>query len=272
MRGVPRLGPTLLSLALAGVITLAAYADPVLLAAAVVLVQVLVAAGPPLLTSAGAVITSPRFAPAVVAGVVATVLTLEPELLDGAEGTSFDVIGPTDTGTLAGVLPAIVAGLFVALAGQMLRKDGRPQLVQSLAYAVTLAVLAAFAAGWIGTLRSLGDADAVAVAAAGLGAGLLAWAVPIDRWVCLGLSTLAGAAGGAAVAATVDASMTVYFGVVVGAAAALFAVLGQVAARAMAGGSLQPAARWGFPGAVAVAFVAPVAYLGGQLITVPALR
>jgi hypothetical protein len=272
MRGVSRLGSTLLSLVLAGVLTLAAYTDPVLLAAAVVLVQVLVAAAPPLLSSAGTVIASPRFAPAIVAGVVATILTLEPDLLDGAGGTSSDVIGATDTGTLAGVLPAIMAGVFVALAAQMLRKDGRTHLVQSVAYAVTLSVVAAFAAGWIGTERSLGDADAVAVAAAGLAAGLVVWAVPIDRWVGLGLSTIAGAGGGAAVAATVDSSMTVYFGVLVGSAAAVFAVLGQVVARAMARGSRQPAARWGFPGAVAVAFAAPVAYLGGQLFTAPGLR
>jgi hypothetical protein len=272
MRGVPRLGSTLLSLALAGVITLAAYADELLLAAAVVLVQVMIAAGPPLLTSTGTVIASPRFAPAVVAGVVATALTLEPQWLDGAGGTSFDVMGATDTGSLAGVLPGIVAGVFVALAAQMLREDGRTHLVQSLGYAVTLAVVAALAAGWIGTLQSLGDAEAVAVAAAGLAAGLLVWSVPIDRWMSLGLSTVAGAGGGAAVAASVDSPMTIYFGVVVGAAAAMFAVLGQVVARVMAHDGSQPALRWGFPGAMAVAFVAPVAYLGGQLITVPVLR
>jgi hypothetical protein len=272
MRTVPRLGSTLLSLALAGVITLAAYADEVLLAVAVVLVQVLVACAPPLLRSGGTVIPSPRLVPAVVAGVVATALTLEPDLLDGADGTSFDVIGAADTGTLAGVLPAIMVAVFVALAAQMLRKDGRGHLVQSLAYAVTLSVVAALAAGWIGTLQSLGDADAVAVAAAGLGAGVVVWTLPIDRWICLGLSTVAGAGGGAAVPAFVESSMTIYFGVLVGAAAALFAVLGQVTGRVMARGSLQPSARWGFPGAVAVAFVAPIAYLGGQLITVPVLR
>jgi hypothetical protein len=269
---VSRLGSTLLSLALAGVLTLAAYADPALLAAVVVLVQVLVAISPPLLTHTGLVVDSPRLVPVVLAGVVATVLTLEPDLLAGADGTSSDVVGTTDTGMLSGVLPAIVVGVFVALAAQMLRKDGRTYLVQSVAYAVTLSVVAALAAGWVGTVQSLGDAEAVAVAAAGLGAGLVVWLLPVDRWICLGLSTVAGAGGGAAVAATVDSSMTVFFGVVVGASAALFAILGQAVARIVARGNLQPSARWGFPGAMAVAFVAPVAYLGGQLITVPALR
>lgn len=272
MREVSRLGSTLLSLALAGVITLAAYTDPLLVAAAVLLVQVLVAAAPPLLTGAGEVIASPRFVPVVVAGVVATVLTVEPDLLSGADGTSVDVVGATDTGMLSGVLPAIMVAVFVALVAQMLRSDGRGRLVQSLGYAVTLSVIAAFAAGWIGTVQSLGDAQAVAVAAAGLAGGLLTWLLPIDRWVCLGLSSVAGAAAGAAVAASVESSMTVFFGVVVGAGAAVFAVVGQVVARTMSGDDLRPAARWGFPGAMAVAFVAPIAYVGGQLITVPVLR
>lgn len=272
MRGVSRLGSTLLSLALAGVITLAAHADLLVVAAAVLLVQVLVAASPPLTTSSGEVISVPRFAPAVVAGVVATALTYEPGLLEGARGTSEDVVGTTDTGMLSGVLPAVVAALFVALAAQMLRKDGRTHLVRSLGYAVLVSVAAAFTAGWLGTAQSLGDAAAVSVGAAGLGAGLVVWLLPIPRWICLGLAMIAGAGGGAAVAASVDSPMTVYFGVLVGAGTAVLAILGQVVARTIAGDSRQPAARWGFPGAMAVAFAAPVVYLGGQLITVPLLR
>lgn len=272
MPGVSRLGSTLLSLVLVGVITLAAYTDELLVAAAVLLVQVLVAASPPLVTSAGETISSPRFVPAIVAGVVATVLTAEPELLSGADGTSADVVGATDTGMLSGVLPAVMAAVFVALFAQMLRSDGRQHLVRSVGYAVLVSVIAAFTAGWLGTVQSLGDAAAVAVGAAGVAAGLVVWMLPVDRWVCLGLSAVAGSGGGAAVAATVDSPMTVYFGVVVGAGAALFAVLGQVVARSIAGGAPQASARWGFPGAMAVALAAPVVYLGGQLITVPLLR
>jgi hypothetical protein len=261
-----------MSLALAGVITLTAYADEMLVGAAVVLVQLLVAASPSLKHASGDVVASPRFVPAAVAGVAATVLTLEPGLLAGADGTASDVVGATDTGMLAGVLPAVMAGVFVALVAQMLRKDGRAQLVASVAYAVTILVVAAFAAGWIGAAQSLGDAEAVAVAAAGLAAGLVVWLLPIDRWLCAGVSTLAGAVAGAAVVAVVDSAMTIFFGVVVGAAAAAFAVLGQVVGRMLARGDVHPAARWGFPGAMAVAFAAPVAYIGGQLVTAPLLR
>lgn len=269
---VSRLGSTLLAIALAGVITLAAYADPWLVGAAVLLVQVLVALAPPLLTPAGEVIASPRFAPALVAGVVATVLTLEPELLSGADGTSTDIVGVTDTGMFSAIIPAVAAAVFVALGAQMLRRDGRTYLVQSVSYAVAIAVVAALAAGWIGTVQSLGEAAAVSVGAAGLSAGLVVWMLPIDRWLCLGLSILGGAGAGAAVAASVDSAMTVYFGIVVGAGAATFAILGQVVARLMARGNLQPSARWGFPGAMAVAVAAPIVYIGGQLITVPTLR
>jgi hypothetical protein len=216
-------------------------------------------------------VASPRFLPAIVAGVVATVLTYEPDLLSGADGTSADVVGATDTGMLSGVLPAVMAAVFIALFAQMLRSDGRPHLVRSVGYAVLISVIAAFTAGWLGTVQSLGDAAAVAVGAAGLGAGLLVWALPVDRWLGLGLSTIAGAAGGAVVAASVESPMTVYFGVLVGAGSAVFAVLGQIVARAISGESPSPGARWGFPGAMAVAFAAPVVYIGGQLITVPLL-
>lgn len=270
--GVSRLGSTLLSVVLVGVITLAAYADVALVAAVVVLVQVLVAVSPALTTSSGEVISSPRFVPAVVAGILATALTVEPDLLSGAEGTSDSVIGATDTGSFAAIVPAIAAALFIALIAQMLRKDGRTHLVQSVGYAVALAVIAAFTAGWIGAVQSLGDAEAVAVGAAGVAGGLIAWALPLDRWLCLGLATVVGAGAGAAVAASVDSTMTIFFGIVVGGAAAMFAVIGQVVARSMMRENAHISAIWwGFPGAVAVAFAGPIVYVGGQLITVPSL-
>lgn len=269
--GVSRLGSTLLSVVLAGVITLAAYADVSLVAAAVLLVQVLVAVSPALVLSTGETVPSPRLVPILVAGAIATAVTLEPSLLSGAEGTGNSVVGATDTGTFGGILPAVAAATLVALIAQMLRRDGRTHLVQSVGYAVTLSVVAAFAAGWIGAAQSLGDADAVAVGAAGVAGGLIAWAVPLDRWICVGLATVVGAGAGAAVAASVDSSMTVFFGVVIGGATAIFAVTGQIVARSLMRGQPSSAVVWGFPGAVAVAFAGPIVYVGGQLLTVPGL-
>ena len=266
-----RLGSTLLSLALAGVITLAAYADPVLVGAAVVLVQVLIALAPSAVDPSGHSIRSPHFVAALSGGLVATAITLVPDLLNGADGTSGDVVGATDNGMLAGILPAIAVALFVALIAQMLRKDGRPNLVSSTAYAVTLGTFAALSAGWIGAAQSLGEAEAVAVGAGGLAAGLLVWLIPIDRWICASAAVLAGAGGGAAVALTVDSMLTWVFGVAVGSAAALFGVLGQVLGRAWAHGRTHAAAGWGFPGALSIALAAPLVYIGGQLVGAPGL-
>lgn len=266
-----RLGSTLLSLALAGAITLAAYADPMLVGAAVALVQVLIGLAPSAVDQSGRSIRSPHFAAAVSGGLVATTITLAPDLLNGADGTSPDVVGATDNGMLAGILPAIAVSVFVALIAQMLRKDGRPDLVPSTAYAVTLGAFAALSSGWIGAAQSLGDAEAVAVGAGGLAAGLLVWLVPIDRWICASLAVVGGAAGGAAVALYVDSTVTWVFGVAVGSAAALFAVLGQVLGRAWARGRTHAAAGWGFPGAMSIALAAPLVYVGGQLVGAPGL-
>ena len=266
-----RLGSTLLSLALAGAITLAAYTDPVFVGAAVLLVQVLIALAPSAVDPAGHSIRSPHFAAALSGGLVATAITLAPDLLNGADGTSADVVGATDSGMMAGVLPAIAVSVFVALIAQMLRSDGRPDLVPSTAYAVTLGAFAALSAGWIGAAQSLGDAEAVAVGAGGLAAGLLVWLVPIDRWICASLAVLAGAGGGAAVAIGVDSTLTWVFGVAVGSAAALFGVLGQVLGRAWARGRTHAAAGWGFPGAMSIALAAPLVYVGGQLVGAPGL-
>lgn len=261
----------MLSLALAGAITLAAYADPMLVGAAVVLVQVLIGLAPSAVDPSGRSIRSPHFMAAVSGGLVATTITLAPDLLNGADGTSADVVGATDNGMLAGILPAIAVSVFVALIAQMLRKDGRPDLVPSTAYAVTLGAFAALSSGWIGAAQSLGDAEAVAVGAGGLAAGLLVWLVPIDRWICASLAVVAGAAGGAAVALYVDSTVTWVFGVAVGSAAALFAVLGQVLGRAWARGRTHAAAGWGFPGAMSIALAAPLVYVGGQLVGAPGL-
>lgn len=266
-----RLGSTLLSLVLAGVITLAAYTDPVFVGAAVILVQVLIALAPRAIDPSGRAIRSPHFVAALSGGLVATAITLAPDLLTGADGTSADVVGSTDSGMLAGIMPAIAVTVFVALIAQMLRTDGRPDLVPSTAYAVTLGVFAALSAGWIGAAQSLGDAEAVAVGAAGLAAGLLVWLIPVDRFVCASFAVAAGAAGGAAVTLGVDTSLTWVFGVTIGSATALFAVLGQVLGRAWARGRTHASAGWGFPGAMSIALAAPLVYIGGQLVGAPGL-
>lgn len=264
---MPSFASTLLSLALAGLLTLAAYTDPLAVAAVVAVVQLLIAQAPSPSDATGHTVHGPRFAATIAAGAVATVLTVAPHLLNGAHGASTKAFGDTDNGMLSAIMPAIVAGVFVALASQMLRKDGRPNLVSTTGYAVALSVFAALTIGWIGAAQSLGDAQVVAVGAGGVAGGLLAWLVPIDRWLCGSAAVLAGAVTGAIVAYQVD--LTWALGVAVGSAAALFAVLGQVVGRAWSQGRTHAAAGWGFPGAMSIALAAPVIYIGGQLVGAP---
>ena len=269
--GVPNLGSTLLSLALVGVITLAAYTDPLFVVAVVVVVQLLVAFAPSPHDAQRRAISAPRFAAVASAGLVATILTVAPRVLEGADGTSSKAFGQTDNGVLSGIMPAVVVAVFVAMASQMLRKDGRTDLVSTTGYAVALGVFAALSVGWIGAAQSLGDAGVVAVGAAGVAGGLLVWAVPLDRWLCGSAAVVVGGAAGAAVTINVDSVMTVAFGLAVGSGAALFAILGQVLGRAWAQGRTHAAAGWGFPGAMSIALAAPIVFVGGQLIGAPGL-
>ncbi|MCW2799286.1 MAG: hypothetical protein JWQ70_758 [Aeromicrobium sp.] len=264
---MPSFRSTLLSVALAGLLTLAAYTDPLFVAAVVIVVQLLIAQAPSPTDSKGHAVGAPRFAATAAAGAVATVLTVAPHLLRGADGSSSKSFGETDNGMLSAIMPAIVVGVFVALVSQMLRKDGRVSLVSTTAYAVALVVFAALTVGWIGAVQSLGDAEVVAVGAAGVAGGLIVWLVPIDRWLCGSAAVVAGAVAGAVVSYQVD--LTWGLGVAVGSGAALFAILGQVLGRLWSQGRTHAAAGWGFPGAMSIALAAPIIYVGGQLIGAP---
>jgi Tfp pilus assembly protein PilW len=172
---------------------------------------------------------------------------------------------------LSGMLPAVAVAVFVALISQMLRTDGRADLVPSTAFAITLGVFAAVSAGWIGAAQSLGAPEVIAIGAAGLGAGVVAWAVPFDRWVCGSAAVVLGGAAGAAVAVGVDSVVTWVLGVAIGSGTALFAVLGEVLGRAWSQGRTHASAGWGFPGAMSIVLAAPIVYVGGQLVGAPGL-
>ncbi len=265
IEGMSRLGSAALSIALVAVMALAAHADVLLVAAAVVVTQLLIASAPSLADARGRSIPTPRFVPAMTGGLIATVLATYPQILQRDDGDS-DVLGFVDTGVIAGIVPAVAATVFVALVAQMLRRDGRRELTASTAYAVSLGVAAALTAGWIGGGESLGGAPVVVIAAAGLAVGLLVWALPADRIYVGAAAVLAGAAAGAVAALLVDSIVTWIFGVAVGSAAALFAVLGQVFARAWVSGRTHASIGWAFPGAMSVALAAPVVYVAGQLV------
>ena len=263
-----RVGASALSVVIAAVLTLAAQTGVLLLVAAViVVVQGLLASAPSPADSRGRSVPTPRGAATMSAGLVSSVVALDPTLLLGAPGSSVGQDGLISTGVVAGILPGVVVGVFVALVAQMFRRDDRRDLVLSVSGAVSLALFASLASSWIGAARAASGPEVVTIAAVGLAASLLVWMIPIDRVVCASAAILAGAGASAAAAYLVDGLPTWVFGLAVGSGTALFAILGQVLARAWSQGHRHASAGWGFPGAMAIAMAGPIVYLAGQLVT-----
>ncbi len=263
-----RIGASALSVVIAAVLTLAIQTEVLLLVAAViVLVQALLASAPAPADPRGRSIPTPRVAAVMSAGIVSSVIALRPSLLLGADGSTVGSDGLISTGVVAGLLPGVAVGVFVALVAQMLRRDGRRDLVLSASAAISLALFASLASAWIGAARAASGPDVVTIAAVGLAASLAVWMVPIDRYVCAALAITVGAAASAGAALWVDGLPTWVFGVTIGSGVALFAILGQVLARAWSQGRSHASAGWGFPGAMAIAMAGPIVYLGGQLVT-----
>jgi len=265
---VSRAGSTFLSIAFVAVLTLAAYTDVLFVAAVVVIIQLTIGAAPSPACASGRSVNAPRFGAAAVAGLIATAVTLHPELVLGAEGTRAGRVGLIDSGVFAGLVPAMAAGVIVALISQMLRKDGRKSLVLTTGYAVTLCAFAALAIGWIGAAQSFDGAAVVAVGAIALSAALLVWLLPFERWLTGSLAVAAGGAAGAVVAPILGnlSEMTSLFGAVIGIGIAMFGILGQVLGQAWCSGRRHASTGWGFSGALSVALSAPIVFLTSQLL------
>ena len=263
-----RIGASALSVVLAAILTLTVQTGVLILVAAViVVVQGLLASAPAPADARGRSIPTPRSAATMSAGLVSCVIAMDPTLLLGADGSSVGQDGLVSTGVMAGILPGVAVGVFVALVAQMLRRDDRRELVLSTSSAISLALFASLASAWIGAARASSGPDVVTIAAVGLAASLLVWMIPIDRFVCGAIAVTVGAAASAVAALMVGGLPTWVFGVAVGSGTALFAILGQVLARAWSQGRVHASAGWGFPGAMAIAMAGPVVYLGGQLVT-----
>ncbi|PZR51655.1 hypothetical protein DNL40_15415 [Xylanimonas oleitrophica] len=102
-------------------------------------------------------------------------------------------------------LPIVVAmALVLAFFAEMLRRDGRPRLVESVSGTVAGAVLAVAASGWIATGRSTGGAALVVTAALAVAVAAALSALPVAAgWVgalgAVAVAAVAGAAAGAVV-------------------------------------------------------------------------
>src|SRR5699024_6213941 len=103
----------------------------------------------------------------------------------------------------------VALGVIVTLVSQMLRRDGRANLVVSVGYTVTLCVFATLPVAWIGAAQSFGRSAVVALGAAGVVIAMLVWAVPRDR-IMVGVAAIIASAGaGVGVAAVVPAPIDV---------------------------------------------------------------
>lgn len=263
-----RVESTVLSIAFAAVLTLAAFTDVLMVAAVILITQFMIAAAPSPADATGHSVNAPRFGAAAVTGVIATVLTLWPELLVGATGTRAGRIGEIDSGVFAGMAPALAVGVIVALISQMLRKDGRTSLVLTTGYAITLCAFSALAIGWIGAAQSVGAAPVVAVGAIALAVSLIVWLIPFERWVVGSAAVVLGAAAAAGAAPYLSDSLEIswIFGAVAGIGVSMFAILGQVLGRAWCSGRRHASSGWGFPGALSIALSAPIVFVSSQLL------
>ncbi len=261
-----------LSVVLAALLALAATtAEPLVVAAAVGIAQLLVASAPGAPGPRRGSVPGPRFAPTVVAAVVASAVAVRPSLVVGQGDQVAGDIGRVQSGVFAGLLPAVALGLIVALVLQMIRRDPRTHLVRSVSLSVTLVVVAALASGWVSSVTATGGPDVVIICAASVAIGMIAWLVPIDRHLAAGIATVLGGVAGAVAALVLDGLPTPAFGVAVGATTAVLAVAGQVVGRHWAGDRFERPEGWCFAAACSLALAGPMVHLAGQLASAPLL-
>ncbi|UNX54523.1 hypothetical protein MF406_16790 [Georgenia sp. TF02-10] len=157
----------------AAVLALAGYLSGDLLTGLVVLLGLLLALGWPRLL---ALPTGP--------GVTAVIALVAVAAAAAARFASLDAL-------------ALVMGLAViaAFVHEMLRRDGRPRLAESVSGAVTGAVVVVSAAGWV-TAEAGPGSPLVVTAAATIAAAAAVTAVPAPTALVAGLATAAAAAAG----------------------------------------------------------------------------
>lgn len=229
-----------LTLALAGVLALAALAGAAVLVLAVALVQGMVIAGwHRTLGVPGAV------GGMVLAGVAAAAADLLLWLRDD----------PRPLSPAAGVLGLTIAGGFFH---QLTRRWPREQLTASLTGTVTLATVAVLAAVFVSARQTHGGAALVSAVALSAGVARLPDLVPMSTWVRATCGLLLGAAVGLLVGGWTIVGPGP--GLLLGLAGAAAAELGAALVRRAPAADLYTAA--GLP----LALAAPVAYVLGRIL------
>jgi hypothetical protein len=170
-----------LTAVVAALVALAAYlGEPALVVTAGVLALVVAVGWPPLVAAPAARGTGVVVALGGVGGVVAVTLTDDEPLLRG--------------------LPEVLAlSVLLAFVHELVRRDGRERLVESVAGTVSGVLVAATAAGWLAAWRTDGGLAVVVTGALALAVASAVSAVRIAGWLRASLTVVA--AGGAAVGA-----------------------------------------------------------------------
>lgn len=144
------------------------------------------------------------------------------------------------TGAAEAVLAALGLSVVLAFVHQILRRDGRPRLAESVAGTVAGAAVAGLATGWLAAAAL--QPDAVLVGAGGVAAALLVTALPWPQRITGALAVVAAGAASATVgglvpdvAAVEGALLGLALAVVVGAVDRLLVALPRATSRRLSG-------------------------------------
>lgn len=110
---------------------------------------------------------------------------------------------------------ALGGGVILAFGHQMLRRDGRKQLVETVSGIVAGMLVAISAAGWIAAADSAAGQSLVVAAAVGLAGASAAAAVPLRGWFGAFLTLTAGTITGSGVGAVMPA-LSIQAGLLIG--------------------------------------------------------
>lgn len=144
-------------------------------------------------------------------------------------------------GGLDRVVLLLAGAVVAAFAHQMVRRDGRPRLTESVAGDVLGLVVMCFGTGWFVTAREPGGEQWVVAGALAIVVGTVCAALPVTSWLAAALAVVAGAGSGGALGALSDDVgwwQGAVLGLVVG---ALAAALHRTSARSPSSSRLRPA-------------------------------
>ncbi|WP_370617599.1 hypothetical protein [Mumia sp. Pv 4-285] len=257
--GLTSIAPSVATCLITVVLVLAVLAGPVVVAAAVLVVQLMLAAVPSPAGVSRTPVRAPKAVPIAAAGIVASLVTLAPGVVDGAAGTRATASADVAGGSLVGIGLALPVLVLAALLGQLRRPAPRPDVVPALGEVVAIGVIALLATGWVAAAISPVGRPAVIVAAVVTAVVVVADHAQRIRPVALVWALALGALIGIVLAALEGANTVVggVAAVAIGCAAALGGAVGR-RWRPL------PPNRW------AVEVVAPIA-LAGPVVFVASL-